>query len=46
MPNVVYTCGGIVHDGVLWIPYGIGDQHIRVASVPIDALLDAMVQPG
>ena len=22
MPNVVYSCGGIVHDGRLWMPHG------------------------
>jgi hypothetical protein len=25
------------------VPYGIGDSRIRVASVPLDALLDAML---
>ena len=40
-------CGALAARGRRWsIPYGIGDQHIRVASVPLDALLDAMVQPG
>lgn len=42
VPNGVYTCGGIVHDGVLWIPYGIGDNRVRVASVGLPELLDAM----
>lgn len=42
VPNVVYSCGSIVADGFLWIPYGIADQRIRVASVPIEDLLDAM----
>jgi predicted GH43/DUF377 family glycosyl hydrolase len=42
VPNVVYSCGGIVHEGVLWLPYGVNDDHIRVASVPIEDLLDAM----
>ena len=42
VPNVVYSCGGVVHDGVLWLPYGIDDARIGVASVDMDALLDAM----
>lgn len=42
VPHVVYSCGGLVHDGVLWVPYGIGDSRIRVASVPLQDLLDAM----
>jgi len=43
VPNVVYSCGGIIHDGVVWLPYGIGDSRIGVASVNLDELLDAMV---
>ncbi|NQX11646.1 glycosylase [Microbacteriaceae bacterium VKM Ac-2855] len=42
VPNVVYSCGGIVVQGVLWIPYGISDARIGVASVGVDELLDAM----
>lgn len=42
VPNVVYSCGGIVHDGVLWLPYGVDDDRIRVASVPVRDLLDEM----
>jgi len=42
VPHVVYSCGGIVHDGILWVPYGVGDSRIRVASVPMTELLDAM----
>jgi len=38
----VYTCGGLVHDEVLWIPHGVGDQRIAVASVPLVDVLDAM----
>lgn len=43
VPNVVYSCGGIVHEGTLWIPHGVGDDRIRVASVGLDELLGAMV---
>lgn len=42
VPNVVYSCGGTVIDGTLWIPYGVADQRIRVASVDVEELLDAM----
>lgn len=42
VPHVVYSCGGIVHDGILWVPYGVGDSRIRVASVPLEELLDAL----
>jgi predicted GH43/DUF377 family glycosyl hydrolase len=43
VPNVVYSCGGIVHDRRLWLPYGISDSRIGVAWAVIDELLDAMI---
>jgi len=47
VPNVVYSCGGVVHDGVLWLPYGIGDARIGVAWIPVDELIAAMTaQPA
>jgi predicted GH43/DUF377 family glycosyl hydrolase len=42
VPDVVYSCGGIVHDETLWIPHGVGDDRIRVASVPLSELFEAM----
>ena len=42
VPNVVYSCGGIVHEGTLWLPYGVGDSRIRVASIAVADLLDEM----
>lgn len=42
VPSVVYSCGGIVVDGMLWIPYGVGDARIGVASIPVQELIDSM----
>ncbi len=42
VPNVVYSCGGVVHDGTLWLPYGVGDDRVRVGSIGLTELLDAM----
>jgi predicted GH43/DUF377 family glycosyl hydrolase len=42
VPNVVYSCGGLAHDGRLWLPYGIDDTRISVAWAPLAHLLDAM----
>ncbi|MEO6533129.1 MAG: glycosylase [Pseudolysinimonas sp.] len=42
VPNVVYSCGAVQHDGTIWLPYGVGDQRIRVVSMQLDALLAAM----
>jgi predicted GH43/DUF377 family glycosyl hydrolase len=39
VPNVVYTCGGLVHNGQLILPYGFSDVGIRIATVPLDELL-------
>ncbi len=42
VPNVVYSCGGVVLDGRLWLPYGIGDARVRVAWVDVEDLLVRM----
>ncbi len=39
VPNVVYTCGGIVHEGRLILPYGFSDVGIAIATTPMDELL-------
>jgi predicted GH43/DUF377 family glycosyl hydrolase len=41
VPNVVYSCGSLAHDGTLHIPYGASDQSISFASVDIKELLSA-----
>jgi predicted GH43/DUF377 family glycosyl hydrolase len=42
VPNVVYSCGALPHDGRLWLPYGIDDSRIGVAWVPLPELLDEL----
>jgi predicted GH43/DUF377 family glycosyl hydrolase len=44
VPNVVYSCGGLVHDGQFWLPYGASDVRIGFASIPLDRLLARMVR--
>ena len=39
VPNVVYSCGGLVHAETLVIPYGIADAAIGMATVPLPDLL-------
>lgn len=39
VPNVVYSCGGLIHNGLLVIPYGISDAATGFATVPVDDLL-------
>jgi predicted GH43/DUF377 family glycosyl hydrolase len=42
VPNVVYSCGALVHNGNLILPYGMGDSAIGVATVALDVVLDAL----
>jgi len=42
VPNVVYTCGGMIHSGKLILPYAVSDSATSFAVVPLDELIDAM----
>jgi predicted GH43/DUF377 family glycosyl hydrolase len=42
VPNVVYTCGALIHNGELIIPYGLADQATGFATVPLAEVLAAM----
>jgi predicted GH43/DUF377 family glycosyl hydrolase len=42
VPNVVYTCGYMLWDGELIIPYGLADHATGFATVRLDELLAAM----
>jgi predicted GH43/DUF377 family glycosyl hydrolase len=44
VPNVVYTCGALVHKGELIIPYGLADHATGFATVPLAEVLAAMEQ--
>jgi predicted GH43/DUF377 family glycosyl hydrolase len=44
VPNVVYSCGALVHAGTVVIPYGFGDAAIGMATVPLPELLAALVE--
>ncbi len=39
VPNVIYTCGAIVHNGMLGIPYAMSDYASTFASVNLEELL-------
>ncbi|MDB5703643.1 MAG: glycosidase, partial [Sphingomonas bacterium] len=43
VPNVVYSCGALVHDRKLLLPYGVADSFATFATVSVDDLLAAMV---
>lgn len=42
VPNVVYSCGGIVHDRTLMLPYAVADQYTAFATASLDRVLAAM----
>ena len=42
VPNVVYSCGSMIHEGELIIPYAIADQRCSVASVSVPELLSRL----
>jgi predicted GH43/DUF377 family glycosyl hydrolase len=42
VPNVVYTCGALLHGGELIIPYGLADQATGFAIVALADVLGAM----
>jgi len=42
VPNVVYTCGALLHKGELIIPYGMADHATGFATVPLAEVLAAM----
>jgi len=42
VPNVLYTCGGMIHSGELIIPYAMGDQRCSIATVSVKELLSRL----
>jgi predicted GH43/DUF377 family glycosyl hydrolase len=44
VPNVVYSCGAVIHNGELIIPYAMSDYASTFAVIPLDSLLGAMVK--
>ena len=45
-PNVVYTCGALVHRGRLILPYGVSDTATTIVTIPLDELLAALTPCG
>jgi predicted GH43/DUF377 family glycosyl hydrolase len=44
VPNVVYSCGSIVHGDKLFIPYAVSDHASSFATVSLDELLDEILK--
>lgn len=46
VPNVVYSCGSIINNGQLVIPYGLSDYSSSFATVDLAELLDRIIANG
>jgi predicted GH43/DUF377 family glycosyl hydrolase len=46
VPNVVYSCGSMIHRDQLIIPYAMSDSRTAFASVSVSELLDALLKSG
>jgi predicted GH43/DUF377 family glycosyl hydrolase len=42
VPNVVYSCGAMVHNGILIVPYAMSDLSTSVAKIDLGALLEEL----
>ncbi|MCT4604324.1 MAG: glycosidase, partial [Marinifilum sp.] len=43
VPNVVYSCGAIIHNNMLILPYAMADSRSGIASLKVKDLLDNMI---
>lgn len=44
VPNVVYTCGALIHNGKLIMPYAMSDSASSIAIVPLADLLSRLTR--
>jgi len=42
VPNVVYTCGALIHNDELVIPYAMSDIMSSIATVGVSDLINCM----
>ena len=43
VPNVVYSCGSLLQDGMVLLPYGVADDFATFSAITVDDLLALMV---
>jgi predicted GH43/DUF377 family glycosyl hydrolase len=46
VPNVVYSCGALLHGNSLVLPYGMSDAAVGVALIDLRRLLDRLAPSG
>jgi predicted GH43/DUF377 family glycosyl hydrolase len=42
VPNVVYSCGAMIHGETVVLPYGCSDSSVRIAMVDLSSLLERL----
>ncbi len=45
VPNVVYSCGGMIHQDTLILPYGISDTSTGIVTISVKELLSHLARP-
>jgi predicted GH43/DUF377 family glycosyl hydrolase len=45
VPNVVYSCGALLHNRMLILPYALSDTSTTVARIDLDELLGSLEKP-
>ena len=45
VPNIVYSCGAMIHGETIVLPYGCSDSSVRTATVDLSLLLERLM-PG
>jgi predicted GH43/DUF377 family glycosyl hydrolase len=43
VPNVVFSCGVVLHDETIFVYYGGGDTTLNVATIPLKDLIDKVM---
>ena len=46
VPNVVYSCGSMLHGSELILPYAMSDKASAIATLRLDELLAALLASG
>ncbi|MDD4890506.1 MAG: glycosidase, partial [Phycisphaerae bacterium] len=43
VPNVVYTCGSMIHGGTLYIPFALADRSTTLCAVAVKDLVQRLL---
>jgi predicted GH43/DUF377 family glycosyl hydrolase len=44
VPNVVYTCGALLHKDMLVVPYAMSDQQTAICLIPVAELIEKLLK--